>query len=104
MPSNHAPDYWYSNGTGVEKPWEQIEPIIWEPLKDPPPPFFCPIHKEIGEDTIEIVDKDGKKHHYCRKCVKEIVKKMAEEVDRWEDELTKRDFEEVEISPRSPKN
>lgn len=88
-------DYRYPNVTGAGEPWEWIEPnyVPFEEF-EPLPPFFCPKHKEIGEDIIEVVEKDGKKHYYCRKCVEEIIKKRAKEVDRWEDELTKHDFEE----------
>jgi len=94
----------YGDDTSAAGPW-WIEPIIGEPFKEPLPPFFCPKHKEIGEDIIEVIDEDGKKHYYCRECVEEIIKKRAKEVDRWEDELTKRDFEEeVEISPPNLKN
>jgi len=66
--------------------------ITWGQPTGPPPPFFCPIHKEIGEEVVLITDANGKTHYYCKKCVLE--KLGGAEAFRREDELTERDFEE----------
>jgi len=84
-------------GIGEVSSWRFTQP---EPL----PPFCCQKHGEIGEEVVQVTDADGEEHYYCKKCAEEILSKATEEAIRWEDELTKRDFEEVEISPRSPKN
>jgi len=77
---------------GIEKinDWE----IAWDGFSESLPPFFCPVHGEIGEEIVSIVDTDGKTRRYCKKCALE--KLGGAEAFRWEDELTGRDFEEKE--------
>jgi len=59
------------------------------------PQYICPKHGDIAAPMV-IIDSQGHKRLFCLECISDFFNEHLGQVCRWEDELTKHDFEEKE--------